>query len=70
MMEIQEQSTSSWKTAESDKMTSNPARRETEDEKKEECVVATVVPMIERKTLVLLQIDCRSIYNKALEFWN
>jgi hypothetical protein len=24
----------------------------------------------EGKSLVLLQVNCRSIYNKALEFWN
>jgi hypothetical protein len=54
----------------SDKVTSNPARRETEDETKEECVEATVAVMIEGQPLVLLQVNCRSTYNKALDFWN
>jgi len=45
-------------------------RRETEDETKEECLAATVVPKTEGKPLVLLQINCRSIYNKTLDFWN
>jgi hypothetical protein len=61
---------SAWKKAESDMVMTNPARRETEDETKEECLVVTVVPMIEGKPLVLLQVKCRSIYNKTLDFWN
>jgi len=48
----------------------NLARRETENETKGECVVVTVVQMIEGKLLVLLQVNCRSIYNKTLDFWN
>ena len=69
MTTIQEHSTSAWKAAKSDKVTTNPVRRETVDETKEECVAATVAPMIEGKLLVLLQVDCRS-YIKALNFWN
>ena len=42
MKTIQEHSTSAWRMVTSDKVTSNPARRETEDETKEECVEATV----------------------------
>ena len=52
MTTIQEHLTSAWKTAESDYVTTNPARKETEDEKKEECVAATVAPVIEGKPLV------------------
>jgi len=37
---------------------------------KEECVAATVAHISEGKPLVLLQINCRSICNKTLEFWN
>jgi hypothetical protein len=48
----------------------NPAWRETEDEMKEESVEATVAHMIEGKPLVLLQVNCRSIYSKAFDFWN
>jgi len=51
MTTIQEHLMSAWKTAESD-VTTNPARRETVDEKKEECVAATVVPLTEGKPLV------------------
>ena len=36
----------------------------------EECVAATVEHMSEGKPLVLLQVNCRSICNKILEFWN
>ena len=70
MTTIQEHSTSAWRTVESYKVTINPARRETEDETKVECVAATVASMTEGKPSVLLQVNCRSIYNKALNFWN
>jgi len=30
----------------------------------------TVASMIEDKLLVLLQVNCRTIYNKILDFWN
>ena len=36
----------------------------------EECVAATVAHISEGKPLVLLQVNCRSICNKILEFWN
>ena len=42
MKTIQEYLTSSRKTAESDTETTDPAKREPEDETKEECLVATV----------------------------
>jgi len=51
--------------AESDTMTTNSVRSETEDETKEECLAVTVEPMLEGKPLVLLQVNCRSIYNKT-----
>jgi len=70
MTTIQEHLTSAWKTAKSDTVTSNPARRETEDETKEECLEAAVAPMIKGKPLTLLQVNCRSIHNKSLDFWN
>jgi len=59
-----------WKMAESDEPTTKPERRETEDKAEEECVAATVGHISEGKPLVLLQINCRSICNKILEFWN
>ena len=70
MMTIQEHLTSAWKTALSDKVMTNLARRETEDEMKEERVAATVTHMTEGKPLVLLQVKCRSIYNKTSDSWN
>ena len=70
MKTFQEYLTSVWKTAQNDKVMINLARRETENETKEECVVVTVVHMIEGKLLILLQVNCRSIYNKTLDFWN
>jgi hypothetical protein len=46
------------------------ARRESEDETKEECLTATVAPKVESKPLVLLQVNCGSIYNKTLGFYS
>jgi len=51
-------------------VTTNPARRETEDETRQECAAATVKHMIEGKPLVLLQVNGRSIYKKTLDFRN
>jgi hypothetical protein len=51
-------------------VSTNPARKETEDETKKECAVAKVAHMNEGKPLVLLQVNCGSIYNNALDFWN
>ena len=36
----------------------------------EECVAATVAHISEGKPLVLLQVNCRNIFNKFLEFLN
>ena len=60
MTAIQEHLTSAWKMAESDVVSTNSVRRDTEDETKEECLAATVAPMLEGKPLVLLQVNCRS----------
>jgi hypothetical protein len=46
------------------------ARRETNEETKEECEAATVPHMNEGKPMVMLQVNCRSMYNKTLDFWN
>jgi len=62
--------TSAWKTAEGDTETTDLARRESEDETKEECLAATLAPKTEGKPLVLLQVNFRIIYNKTLDFWN
>jgi hypothetical protein len=56
--------------ANSDEPTTNPESRETEDEGEEECVAVTVGHMTEGILLCLLQVNCRSICNKILEFWN
>jgi len=60
MMTVQEHLMSAWKTAESDVVMTDSARRETEDETKEECLVVTVAPMLGGRPLVLLQVNCRS----------
>ena len=69
MKTIQEHLTSAWWTAQSDTETADTARRETEDETKEECTATTAAPMTEGKPLVLLQVNCRSIYSKTLDLW-
>jgi hypothetical protein len=46
------------------------AKRETKEETKEECVAVTVAHMNEGKPMVMLQVNCRSMYNKTLDFWN
>ena len=66
----QEQMTEGWKIAESDEPTTKPKRRGTEDKAEKECVAATLGHKSEGKPLVLLQVDCRSICDKILEFWN
>ena len=51
-------------------MTAHPARRETEDETKEECVAAAETNMTDGEPLGLVQVNCRSVYSKALELRN
>jgi hypothetical protein len=66
----QAHTTAGWKMAESDEPTTKPERRENEDKAEKECVAATVGHVSECTPLVLLQVKCRSICNKILEFWN
>jgi len=61
--------TAGLKISESDEPTTKPERRETED-KAEKSVAATMGHISEGNPLVLLQVNCRSIRNKILEFWN
>jgi hypothetical protein len=56
MKTIHEHLTSAWETAESDTDMTDTARRETEDEMKEDCLAATVAPKNESKPLVLLAV--------------
>jgi len=56
--------------AESDELTTKPERRVTKDKAEEECVVARVGHISECKLLVLLHVNCSSICNNILEFWN
>ena len=62
--------TAAWKMPESDETTTEPKRKETENEAEEECVAVAEGHRTEGKPLVLLQVNCRSICNKILEFWN
>jgi len=51
-------------------VTVDTARRATENYTRKECLAATVSPKTEGKPLVLLHVNCRSIYSKTLDFWN
>jgi len=66
----QENSTLIWKTTERVEGTTNPAMRESDVVSSEERVVTAGSQQIQGKPLVLLQVNCRSILNKILEFWN
>ena len=48
----------------------NLALRESEPMSGEERAATAGAQQIEDKPLVLLQVNCRSILNKTLEFWN
>jgi len=66
----QENSTLTWKTTERVDGTKNLTMRESEVVSSEEYVVTAGSQQVEGKPLVLLQVNCRSILNKILEFWN
>jgi len=59
-----------WETAVSDGPTSNPMRRDPENKSEEIRAASTVKNATECKPLFILQVNCRSICNKVLEFWN
>jgi hypothetical protein len=48
----------------------NPAIRESEVVSSEECVLTAGSKQMEGKPIVLLQVNCRSILKKILEFCN
>jgi hypothetical protein len=54
--------------AERDELKTKPGRGETEDKAEDEYVTATERHISEGTPLVLLQVNCRSICNKILEF--
>jgi hypothetical protein len=63
-----ENSTLTWKMTDRVEGMMNPAMRESEVVSSEECIVTAGSRQIEGKPLVLLQVNCRSILNKILEF--
>ena len=65
----QENSTLTWK-AERLEVTMNPARGESEVVSSEGRVVTAGSQQIEGKSMELLQVNCRIILNKTLQFWN
>jgi len=59
-----------WETAVNDGPTSNPMRRDPENKSEEIRTASTVKNAHEGKPLVVLWVNCRSICNTVLEFWN
>jgi hypothetical protein len=66
----EENSTLTWKTTERVEGTTNPAVGESGVASSEKCVATVGSQQTEGKPLDLLQVHCRSILNKILEFWN
>jgi len=67
---IQGNTTLTWRTTGIAEGTINQGRRETEVAPSEEHAGSAVSTQAEGKPLALLQVNCRSICNKILEFWN
>ena len=67
---IQENPVLTWKKTERVEEAINQTRRELEVETSEEREITTGSHQIECKSLILLQVNCRIILNKASEFWN
>jgi hypothetical protein len=62
-----------WATTRGEEERTNRTRTETVVETKvisDECETTGAAQKIEGNSLVLLQVNCRSILNKSLEFWN
>jgi hypothetical protein len=57
-------------TEDGDGLITKPEGNEQEDSPADISLVTTVENASEGKSLVMLQVNCRSICNKALEFWN
>jgi hypothetical protein len=55
---------------ESEKEMMDSAGKKRKDRTRDEILTMALAYKIEGKSVVLLQVNCRSIYNKALEFWN
>ena len=67
---IQGNSTLTWRTTGIAEGTTNQERRETEVAPSEERAGSAGSTQAEGKPLALLQVNCRNICNKILEFWN
>jgi len=64
-MSSQENSTLGWRRAEKEMASKNLVRSQTEDEKWEKLRTKTEAQRIKGKSLVLLQVNCKNIYNKT-----
>jgi len=68
MLTVQENLVRAWNMSDSGMMATNVVRRETEGETQGESLAATVALITEGNQLVLLQVNCRSIYSKCLGY--
>jgi hypothetical protein len=67
---IQEYPTPAWQTTRREKARTNQTQRRTEEATHDEWVATRGAQRTEANKLVLLQVNCRSIFNKSFDFWN
>jgi hypothetical protein len=66
----QEHPTLGWQTTRREAASTNQTRGKTEEVTSDEWVATRRAQRMEGNSLVLLQVNCRSILNKSLNFWN
>jgi hypothetical protein len=67
---IHEQPTLVWQTTRREEARTNQTRKKTEEVTSEEWLATRGAQWIEGNSLVLLQVNCRSILNRIFDFWN
>jgi hypothetical protein len=67
---IQVYPTPAWQTTRKEKGSTNQTERKTEEATNDEWAAMREADRIEGNALVFLQVNCRSILNKSLDFWN
>jgi hypothetical protein len=65
-----EHPTQVWQTIRREEARTNQTRSKTEEVTSDESVATRGALRIEGNSPVLLQVNCRSILNKSLDFWN
>jgi hypothetical protein len=67
---IQEHPTLVWETTRREEARTSQTRRDREEVTSDEWVATKGAQRIEDNLLVLLQVNCSSIFSKSLDFWN